>query len=223
MSPIIEGPSPGVQGRARWLDRERRRVLTAVLHVSKTDRHDGATPPNADASAKESLILELLVDGGELYGLQLVAASRRRLKRGTVYVTLGRMEEKGYISSRLEDAPRGRRAACRGVSTSRRRSAARVLRGLRRSQSTHLMPEFAQVTRPGDRLRAFAAGWCCPRDDGARDRSADRRSSARAWGGSPTRPDVEKSVDSDRRLVRLPQGHRLLHLGRRARVAPMDG
>jgi DNA-binding PadR family transcriptional regulator len=32
----------------------------------------------------------------ELYGLQLVAASRGRLKRGTVYVTLRRMEEKGY-------------------------------------------------------------------------------------------------------------------------------
>ena len=54
---------------------------------------------------KEALILELLVAGGELYGLQMVASSRRRLKRGTVYVTLGRMEEKGFITSRLEDAP----------------------------------------------------------------------------------------------------------------------
>jgi PadR family transcriptional regulator, regulatory protein PadR len=56
-------------------------------------------------SAKESLILELLVEGGELYGLQLVAASRRRLKRGTVYVTLGRMEKKRLIRSRLEAPP----------------------------------------------------------------------------------------------------------------------
>jgi len=55
-------------------------------------------------SAKESVILELLIRNRELYGLQLVAASKRRLKRGTVYVTLGRMEEKGYITSRLEDA-----------------------------------------------------------------------------------------------------------------------
>ena len=54
---------------------------------------------------KEALILELLVGESEMYGLQLVAASRRRLKRGTVYVTLGRMEEKGFITSRLEDAP----------------------------------------------------------------------------------------------------------------------
>ncbi|HJZ72501.1 MAG TPA: helix-turn-helix transcriptional regulator [Vicinamibacterales bacterium] len=56
-------------------------------------------------SAKERLILELLVRDGALYGLQMVAASKRRLKRGTVYVTLGRMERKGYIASRLEDAP----------------------------------------------------------------------------------------------------------------------
>ena len=59
-------------------------------------------------SAKESLILELLTEHDELYGLQLVASSKRKLKRGTVYVTLGRMEEKGYITSRLawQDPPR---------------------------------------------------------------------------------------------------------------------
>jgi PadR family transcriptional regulator PadR len=54
---------------------------------------------------KEALILELLVGRSEMYGLQLVAASRRRLKRGTVYVTLGRMEDKGFITSHLEAAP----------------------------------------------------------------------------------------------------------------------
>src|SRR3954454_5106841 len=54
---------------------------------------------------KEALILELLVHEAEMYGLQLVAASNGRLKRGTVYVTLGRMEEKGFIASRLESAP----------------------------------------------------------------------------------------------------------------------
>jgi PadR family transcriptional regulator PadR len=54
---------------------------------------------------KEALILQLLAREREMYGLELVAASRRRLKRGTVYVTLGRMEKKGYVTSRLEDAP----------------------------------------------------------------------------------------------------------------------
>jgi PadR family transcriptional regulator PadR len=58
-------------------------------------------------SAKEALILDLLVRGDEAYGLELVAASRGRLKRGTVYVTLGRMEQKGYVSARSEPSPEG--------------------------------------------------------------------------------------------------------------------
>ena len=52
-------------------------------------------------------MLDLLSQRGELYGLQLVAASKGRLKRGTVYVTLGRMETKGYVTSHVEDAPEG--------------------------------------------------------------------------------------------------------------------
>ena len=55
-------------------------------------------------SRKELLVLDLLRQQ-DLYGLQLVAASAGRLKRGTVYVTLGRMEDKGYITSKLEAAP----------------------------------------------------------------------------------------------------------------------
>ena len=58
-------------------------------------------------SVKETLILDLLSQQGAFYGLQLVAASKGRLKRGTVYVTLGRMEDKGYVTSRAEDAPEG--------------------------------------------------------------------------------------------------------------------
>jgi DNA-binding PadR family transcriptional regulator len=51
------------------------------------------------------LILELLAQAGEYYGLQLVAASKGQLKRGTVYVTLGRMQDKGYLTATPEDAP----------------------------------------------------------------------------------------------------------------------
>jgi len=54
-------------------------------------------PPSL--SGKEQLVLGLLVANGPSYGLQLVSASNGRLKRGTVYVTLGRMEEKGYVES----------------------------------------------------------------------------------------------------------------------------
>ena len=58
-------------------------------------------------SATERLILELLSDGDELFGLQMVEAAAGRLKRGTVYVTLGRMQEKGYLESRQEELARG--------------------------------------------------------------------------------------------------------------------
>lgn len=51
-------------------------------------------------SPKEARILELLIANGELYGLELVAAAPDDLKRGTVYVTLGRMADKGYVESR---------------------------------------------------------------------------------------------------------------------------
>jgi PadR family transcriptional regulator, regulatory protein PadR len=63
------------------------------------------SPPRL--SSTETLILELLVRHDAAYGLQLVAASRGRLKRGTVYVTLGRMEDKGYVVSRPEPSPEG--------------------------------------------------------------------------------------------------------------------
>jgi PadR family transcriptional regulator PadR len=56
-------------------------------------------------SGKEGLILDLVGREKEMYGLELVAASGGGLKRGTVYVTLARMEEKGFISSRLDDEP----------------------------------------------------------------------------------------------------------------------
>ena len=53
--------------------------------------------------SKEALVLRLLRDGGEMYGLQLVQRSAGALKRGTVYVTLGRLEEKGLVARRLPD------------------------------------------------------------------------------------------------------------------------
>jgi PadR family transcriptional regulator PadR len=58
-------------------------------------------------SPKELLVLEALAKDKQLYGLQLVTASRGRLKRGTIYVTLGRMEDKGYITSQLNEPPPG--------------------------------------------------------------------------------------------------------------------
>jgi len=58
-------------------------------------------------SATERLILELLSTETEMFGLQMVESSEGRLKRGTVYVTLGRMQEKGYLETRQEETPIG--------------------------------------------------------------------------------------------------------------------
>jgi DNA-binding PadR family transcriptional regulator len=57
-------------------------------------------------SRTESLVMELL-HGSERYGLELVDASGGALKRGSVYVILARMEEKGFIDSRQEERERG--------------------------------------------------------------------------------------------------------------------
>lgn len=56
---------------------------------------------------KERLILELLASEGPMYGLQLVERSEGALKRGTVYVTLGRMEAKGLVQSQQEPSAPG--------------------------------------------------------------------------------------------------------------------
>jgi len=56
-------------------------------------------------SGKESVILDILLDQPttEMYGLEIVRNSGKRLKRGTVYVTLSRLEDKGLIESREEE------------------------------------------------------------------------------------------------------------------------
>jgi len=70
---------------------------------------DGASKMgNQFASDKELLILRLLsAQSDGMYGLELIRASDEKLKRGTVYVTLGRMEEKGFVKSRVDRSDAG--------------------------------------------------------------------------------------------------------------------
>jgi PadR family transcriptional regulator PadR len=52
---------------------------------------------------KEYLILEMLIESKrELYGLEMVEASNGSLKKGTIYVTLQRMQEKRLVDSKPE-------------------------------------------------------------------------------------------------------------------------
>lgn len=66
---------------------------------------------NVGLSGLEMLILSLLLEKGasESYGLDLVERSEGQLKKGSIYVTLGRMEDKGFISSRKEELRPGAR------------------------------------------------------------------------------------------------------------------
>ena len=57
-------------------------------------------------SGTESLLLDLL-EHRERFGLELVDASGGKVKRGSVYVTLARMEAKGFVDSRQEDRQPG--------------------------------------------------------------------------------------------------------------------
>lgn len=87
---------------------------------------------------KERVALELLVEWGESYGLELVASSAGTLKRGTVYVVLQRLAAKGLVTSRLAAAEAGEsgpprriyRATPRGAKVLRAHAAlARLLPG----------------------------------------------------------------------------------------------
>jgi DNA-binding PadR family transcriptional regulator len=53
----------------------------------------------------EFTILDLLFSGKELYGLEIVRESNGAVKRGSVYVLLDRLEQKGFVISRAESIP----------------------------------------------------------------------------------------------------------------------
>jgi len=53
----------------------------------------------------ETAVLETLLGGRELYGLEMVKASENALKLGSIYVILGRLEDKGFVRSRKESDP----------------------------------------------------------------------------------------------------------------------
>ncbi len=66
-------------------------------------------------SEKQAIILKLLQDGGEMYGLEMIDMSGGHLKRGSVYVFLDRMEDAGLIKSRMRQTPEGKQGPPRRV------------------------------------------------------------------------------------------------------------
>jgi PadR family transcriptional regulator PadR len=77
-----------------------------MFKLNKKQNKEEASSDMPSLSRKEALILEMLIDSkGELFGLEMVEASNGALKRGTIYVTLQRMIEKGFVESRPEPRP----------------------------------------------------------------------------------------------------------------------
>ena len=105
-------------------------------------RPNSPYPRALTVSPKELLILDLLAHAGQLYGLQLVAESKGQLKRGTVYVTLGRMQDKGYLTATPEDAPPAVGGMPRPVY--RLTSLGRRMLRTWRSETARVMPVFAR-------------------------------------------------------------------------------
>ena len=67
---------------------------------------DTMTPPiTLLLSKKEALILQLLTSTGEMYGLDMVKASRGALKRGLIYSTLSCLIAIDCVEWRREEQP----------------------------------------------------------------------------------------------------------------------
>jgi len=59
--------------------------------------------PNPYATGKELVILGMLRDQqAGMYGLELVKLSDGKLKRGSIYVELDRLEDKGFVKWKLK-------------------------------------------------------------------------------------------------------------------------
>lgn len=65
--------------------------------------------PNLSRAEACILSLALRRPAEKVYGLRLVKDSGGVLKRGGIYVTLDRMEEKGYVESEVEESTGGER------------------------------------------------------------------------------------------------------------------
>jgi hypothetical protein len=73
------------------------------------------------ARVRERCILDLLSEG-PMYGLDLVKKSNGLLKRGTVYVLLGRMHDRGLVEAELDSGSRRRYRLARIDSTTTRKA-----------------------------------------------------------------------------------------------------
>jgi DNA-binding PadR family transcriptional regulator len=94
-------PEPGVK---RHVESKLTEVATSLTIVSMGNKARDEMPHLAKT---EATILDILLGEGsrEMYGLEIVNGSNGRITRGSVYVVLSRMGDKGLVESRPEPAP----------------------------------------------------------------------------------------------------------------------
>lgn len=64
---------------------------------------------------KQAAILGQLINGDEKYGLEMIRDSNGILKRGTIYVLLNRLEDKGLVKSKSKRQKAGEQGPARRV------------------------------------------------------------------------------------------------------------
>jgi DNA-binding PadR family transcriptional regulator len=111
------------------------------------EREADATRENrVRLTTKEHEILSLLIGHtAEMYGLEMVARSDGRIGRGSVYVLLDRLEERGLVSSRLEPRAPGTSGSARRLyrPTGHGRRVFQLWEELQGLASARLAPEMA--------------------------------------------------------------------------------
>lgn len=86
-------------------------IAFAVWTIYQAIKTGGDESEERVTNARELLILALLWEAapGEMTGLQLVERSEGELAAGTIYVRLGRLEDRGLVRSRLMNPSSARR------------------------------------------------------------------------------------------------------------------
>jgi DNA-binding PadR family transcriptional regulator len=121
-------------------------------------------------SNKEHSILHMLITrDGEMYGLEMVKVSMGAVKRGTIYVTLGRMADKGYVDSRQE------KQGCE------LRGSRRLFRATKHGTKIFAAAELARASVSYPRMTA-AAGWSRSEEEADKEATRPNDPSNRSFG-----------------------------------------
>lgn len=77
-------------------------VIALILLFGRRTKNRPKNSTMSHAQEQEYRILEVLSKEKELFGMQIIERDPNAGERGVIYITLGRMEKEGLLSSREE-------------------------------------------------------------------------------------------------------------------------